>query len=270
MALLQLDLVWKDVRANRSAIERELQSKPPERGSLVLSPEMADTGFVSEVVHDAIVDGREFASSISRRHGVWYLHGATERSPDGFGRNILIVADPEGDIRGVYRKIHPFGYGEETNGFRGGDEIAVIQAGDAVLAPFICYDLRFPEVWRHAALAGAEIFVIAANWPAARHAHWRSLCIARAIENQAFVVACNRVGKDPNAAYAGGSIVVSPQGDIEVEAGAEATRLESMLDLRALRAWRERFPALRDLRRRFLGRVPTMSRDSRDRGNKSH
>lgn len=270
VALLQLDLVWRDVRANRAAIEQELGSRPPEPGTVVVAPEMADTGFVESVVHDAADDGRTFASAVARTHRCWYVHGATERASDGLGRNIAVIADPGGVIRGTYRKLHPFGYGNETRGFRGGEEIVVVRTEAAAIAPFVCYDLRFPEVWRLSALAGAEVFLLIANWPAARAHHWRSLCIARAIENQAFVVACNRVGRDPNAEYAGGSLVVSPSGEVLAEAGSEPTRLEATLDLQALRAWRERFPALRDLRRRFLGRVPCMSRDSREGGAMSH
>jgi len=270
VALLQMDLAWQDAAANRAAIERMIASPALEPGTFVLAPEMADTGFVSSVHHDARIDGPAFASQTARQHRCWYLHGATEVADDALGRNMLVVSDPAGTIRGTYRKLHPFGYGEETKGFRGGDEIVVIGTDHGIISPFICYDLRFPEVWRLSALAGAEVFFIAANWPAARASNWRALCIARAIENQAFVVACNRVGRDPVAEYRGESLVVSPQGEVVAEAGTGAHRLEATLDLVALREWRARFPALRDLRRRFLGRVRCMSRDSRirdDRGD---
>ncbi len=270
VALLQLDLAWQDARTNRAEIQRRLAEFSPAPGSFVLAPEMADTGFVSAVVHDAAKDGPEFAGAVAARHRCWYLHGGTERGPDGHGRNALFVADPAGGHRGTYWKIHPFGFGDETRGFRGGDRILVLHTGDAVISTMICYDLRFPEVWRLAALAGAEVFFVAANWPAPRAEHWRALCKARAIENQAFVVACNRVGRDPNVAYSGGSLVVSPQGEVIAEGGSDASCLGAELDLGALREWRERFPALRDLRRRFLGRLPCAPIDSTNPGAQGH
>src|SRR5690606_2545669 len=98
----------------------------------------------------------------------------------------------------------------------------------------ICYDLRFPELWRLGALAGAEVFTIGASWPDARQHHWRSLLIARAIENQAYVVAVNRVGRDPHLGYAGGSMIVSPMGEVLAEADAAPQVIQAELDMAAL------------------------------------
>lgn len=259
-----MDLAWQDAKSNRAAIERAIEHAKLPAGAFVLSPEMADSGFVPSITGETAVDGAAFASATARRFGVWYQHGCVEAAPDGFGRNLAVIASPTGRIVGRFEKIHPFGYGAETEGFRGGDSITVIRCGDAIVAPFICYDLRFPEVWRLAALAGAEVFMIGANWPAKRQSHWRALCISRAIENQAYVVACNRVGRDPSLAYTGGSLIISPMGEVLAEAAEEAVLLTAELDLDSLRAWRERFPALRDLRRHFLGRVSCMTRDSHE------
>lgn len=270
VALLQMDLVWQDSAANRAAVEEAVAHAKLPRGSFVLAPEMTDTGFVPHIPPGSAHDGAAFATMIAQRFGVWYQHGCIEPGGDGFGRNVAVIASPDGALVGRYEKIHPFGYGAETEGFRGGSEICMVNVGTARMAPFICYDLRFPEVWRLAALAGAEVFSIGANWPAARHAHWRALCISRAIENQAFVIGCNRVGKDPAVRYGGGSLVVSPQGEILAEADDEATTLVADLDLVNLLSWRERFPALRDLRRRFLGRVSCVTRDSHEVDKRGH
>ncbi len=256
-ACLQLDLAWEDERANRAAVEAALSALAAPRGSLVVDPEMCDTGFVPRIREGALLDGEAFARSAAGRAGVHLQHGCLERAEDGMGRNLAVIAAPDGGIVGRYRKLHPFGYGAETRGFRGGDGISVVRCGDALVAPFICYDLRFPEAWRLAALAGAEVFTIGASWPAVRHDAWRALCVARAIENQAFVVACNRTGRDPNLDYRGGSLIVSPLGEILAEGDERPGAVCAELDLAALRAWRERFPALRDVRRSFLGRVET-------------
>jgi omega-amidase len=123
------------------------------------------------------------------------------------------------------------------------------------VAPAICYDLRFPELFRLAALAGAEVFMIGASWPSPRAAHRRALAIARAIENQAYVIACNRIGRDPNTDHAGDSFVVAPSGEVIAEAGDAENVLVATLDRAELLRWRDRFPALRDLRRSMLGNV---------------
>ena len=120
----------------------------------------------------------------------------------------------------------------------------------------ICYDLRFPELWRIAAAAGAEVFTIGASWPDTRHAHWRALLVARAIENQAYVIGVNRVGTDPHLRYAGESMIVAPGGEVLAEAGRGPTVLVGNLDMIALRRWRDDFPALRDAHRELLGSIP--------------
>lgn len=270
VALLQMDLAWQDAGSNRAAVERAIESAALAPGAFVLAPEMTDTGFVHRADEKTPTDGAAFAVSTARRFGVWYQHGCIEVAKDGFGRNLAVVASPEGRVAARYEKIHPFGYGAETEGFRGGGEITPFDTGEARLAPFICYDLRFPEVWRLAALAGAEVFMIGANWPDARQAHWRALCISRAIENQAYVVACNRIGKDPQSSYRGGSLVISPKGEIVAEAGDGPATITAELDLQTLREWRERFPALRDMRRRFLGRFPLVTRDSHEVAHEIH
>jgi predicted amidohydrolase len=152
-----------------------------------------------------------------------------------------------------YAKIHPFSYGREPERFEGGVEITVYrwgeEAGQALtVCPAICYDLRFPELFRLGLFRGAEAFAVGANWPESRQHHWRALLIARAIENQAVVLGVNRTGRDPNLAYAGGSIAVGPRGDILGELGSEEAVLSVEIDPREVHAWRERFPAWRDIK----------------------
>lgn len=121
-------------------------------------------------------------------------------------------------------------------------------AAALTICPAICYDLRFPELFRIGLGMGAEAFCLGANWPQARQSHWRALAIARAIENQAFVFALNRTGADPHLQYAGGSIVVGPKGEVLGELGDEEQVLSVAVDPEAVRTWRREFPAWRDLR----------------------
>ncbi len=121
------------------------------------------------------------------------------------------------------------------------------------MAPLVCYDLRFPEIFRRAAVQGATLLVVIANWPAPRVAHWRQLLIARAIENQAYVVGVNRAGSDPKLVYPGSSLVIDPRGAIVAELDDRPGLLTATLDLAALEEYRRQFPALADIRPEFLG-----------------
>lgn len=151
-----------------------------------------------------------------------------------------------------YAKIHPFSYGREGESYTGGDAVGVYDwvSGQESLrvCPAVCYDLRFPELFRAGVRLGAEAFVIGANWPAARQHHWRTLLLARAIENQAVVLGVNRCGNDPHLAYAGGSIAVSPKGEVLGEMDDRPGVLTVEVDPGAVRAWRREFPALGDVR----------------------
>jgi omega-amidase len=117
------------------------------------------------------------------------------------------------------------------------------------VAPAICYDLRFPELFRTATLKHhTGVFALGACWPVSRQHHWRALAIARAIENQAYMLAVNRTGRDPKLEYAGGTIAVTPKGDVLGELGPEPGVLSVPVNPREVRRWREKFPALGDVR----------------------
>ena len=172
------------------------------------------------------------------------------------GRNQTTICSPEGDAVATYTKIHscnPLGEGER---FTSGNHLVIVDTGRARLCPLTCYDLRFPEIWRLAALEGVDIFSLAANWPACRIEHWTKLVQARAIENQAYVVAANRFGKDKEMQYGGRSAIVSFDGTILAEAtDATCMVISASCDLKAAAAWQSEFPAAGDIHREFLGSV---------------
>jgi predicted amidohydrolase len=255
LVALQYDIVWENKPANHRLIEEMLASERLPRGAFVVLPELGDTGFSFDL--DSIVDDRTLAwvSALARRLGVWIQAGHAIRAEDGMGRNCATIVGPDGASVATYMKVHPFSYGQESAHFGGGGHLVVRRCGPVAVAPLVCYDLRFPELWRLAALAGAEVFTIGASWPKPRQPHWRALAMARAIENQACVVAVNRIGRDPQLEYAGGSIIVSPRGDVLGEADDRAAVVRADLDVAALRAWRAEFPALRDIRRALLGSI---------------
>jgi len=251
--LVQLDIAWERPEANHAAVARLLASTTPAPGDLVLLPEMFATGFSFNVPVTA--DGGAtlaFVQSIADAHGVTVLAGRTVVL-GGVARNVTSVVAPGGRVA-EFAKIHPFQ--KESEHFEPGHDVITFPWAAAGLAvcPAICYDLRFPEVFRRGLLLGAEVFAVGACWPDVRQAHWRALLVARAIENQAYVLGCNRVGMDPlppiagGSRYIGGSIVVSPTGAIAGELGDSEGVLSVEIDPAALRDWRSRFSAWRDMR----------------------
>ena len=254
--LVQFDIAWEDKEANYRRVEALLEIAGVRAGDLVVLPELFDTGF-SFRLERTVDDGatRDFLRGLASRLGATVHGSLTALGDDERGRNRVVACGPGGEVLAEYDKIHPFSYGRETERFTGGDAIAAYdwRWGDADeeslrIGCAVCYDLRFPELFRAEMLAGAQAFALGANWPAPRAAHWRALAIARAIENQAFVFAVNRCGADPHLAYAGGSICIDPKGAVLAEAGDEERVVSASIDAAALRAWRDEFPAWRDAR----------------------
>lgn len=256
LAAVQFDIAWHDPRTSRERATRLLDAAGLVPGSIAVLPELGDVGFTVDL--DAVTpsDAPAWAAAEARRRGIHIAMGYPRRAEDGFGRNECTVASPSGELSPAYAKIHPFGFGNETKAYRGGDRLVLTGVGPFTACPLICYDLRFPEVWRLATLAGADLFLVGASWPAARQHHWRSLLVARAIENQAYVVAANRIGDDPSLHYGGGSMIISPTGEILAEADDRETVITAAADHAALVAWRTKFPALRDVHRECLGSLP--------------
>ncbi len=279
LAAVQPDLAWQDKPANWSVIGQMVRAAALPAGSLVALPELADTGFTMDAAAVLAGDSLGSAQALARACGCTVVAGhgaeavgaptsasagahpsAESRTPaprPAPPRNVASVISAAGDVLGQYAKVHLFSPGGEAGVYRAGDSLTVVPvpAADGVwkVCPLICYDLRFPELFRVAALAGAEVFVVGASWPAVRAHHWRALTIARAIENQAFVVACNRVGHDPHSSYVGGSLIVGPDGTVLAEAGDAPCVLTANADRAELLRWRDKFPALRDAHRGLLG-----------------
>src|SRR5207248_5294148 len=134
---------------------------------------------------------------------------------DGRARNKALVFSPAGELLASYAKMQPFVPGGEAEHYAAGEKIVAFRWADFVISPFICYDLRFPEIFREAVAAHRpELFVVIANFPEKRIGHWVPLLQARAIENQAYVVGVNRIGKDPHYTYSGRSLIIDPHGEI--------------------------------------------------------
>lgn len=253
--LLQTDIVWENPAANLAKIESMLAEAAPAPGTVVVLPEMATTGFTMnlEPCRHAFDSTLALLRRIAARHRVGILAGIARIDHAGLGRNQALWVRPDGEVGPVYTKLHPFSLGGEPAPYPAGSSLETFSWEGLTFAPFICYDLRFPEVFRSATLhLGAEVLVVIASWPAKRAQHWVTLLQARAIENLAYVIGVNRCGNDPQFSYPGRSLVVDPHGVIIADASDAETSLTAQLDPLRVRSWREQFPPLRDARADFL------------------
>jgi predicted amidohydrolase len=242
-----------------SLAERLEQASAPAFGlsgvDLIVLPELWPTGyFAFDRYRD---DAEPLAGAVTRRAaelaratGAHVVAGTfVEAGPDGQLHNTAAIVDPSGELVASYRKMHVFSHrSREPELIAPGAEPVVAETALGRLGLAICYDLRFPELFRLLADRGAELIVIPSAWPAARAGHWRLLARARALENLAFVVGCNAAGEDHGTALAGHSVVIDPWGEPVAEAGTEPTVLRARIDPAAVAAARRDFPALRDRR----------------------
>jgi predicted amidohydrolase len=259
---LQLDIAWEDRATNHAAVTAMLQAAPPPRGALVILPEMFASGFSMNVAAIAEADERaseRFIETLAKRWGVTIIAGivtkvrgahlSAGRGDKAFrGFNEAIICSEHGQAIMRYRKMHPFSLAGETEHYLPGDNIGVFDWHGITVSPLICYDLRFPEIFRRATRRGAEMFAVIANWPAARIEHWTALLRARAIENQAYVVGVNRCGTDPKLIYPGRSILFDPNGTIIAELGDGPAVLRASVEAKSVRDFRRKLPFLEDMR----------------------
>jgi predicted amidohydrolase len=255
VAGVQLDIVWENKQANHDKVRALLTRARLPKGALVALPEMFATGFSMNVAEIAQSDQREteiFLASLAEEFGVHVSGGVVIRRPDGRGLNQSVTFAPDGMLLARYSKIHPFSYGGETEQYAAGTDVVTYRLDPFLVAPFVCYDLRFPEVFRHAVKKGVQLYTVIANWPEPREAHWLALLKARAIENQAFVVGVNRCGRDPKLAYSGRGQILDPRGNVLADGGTAEGVFGAELDPALLASYRKEFPALEDMKAGWL------------------
>jgi len=246
-AVLQFEIITGEPETNLATVKRLLKANALKAGSLVVLPELWATGFDTLHYRQAAKQTPKLLQELQALadSGGLTIAGSLPESTGGTGEggkpyNTLFVVDGRGVI-GRYSKQHLFAYWHEDQAFAAGDRPTPVATEKGGIGPLICYDLRFPELARTHAFAGTGILIVSAQWPAGRIDHWRTLLRARAIENQAFVVACNSCGAAGHLELAGHSMVVAPDGRILAEAGAGEEVLSCGLDKEALMELRGRF-----------------------------
>ncbi len=249
---LQVDSQWENHDASRARVEALLATAAPQPGDLVVGSELIETGFTMRADHAASRNSTEWVLQLAERYRVWLQFGIARRTSAGIA-NAALIASPEGREVAAYSKVFLFTPSGEDTHYCAGEGPVVVDVGGIKIAPMVCYDLRYPELWRRAALLGAEVFTLGACWPSRRKQHWEALVRARAIENQAWVIAANRCGDEPAGSCIGNSCVIDCDGATRAECGSCEGVASCELDIAAIREWRDKFPALRDSRGALLG-----------------
>jgi len=246
LVLIQPDIVWENPAANRARYEKSVLAHAS-TGSVVILPEMCEVGFTMNANSgvDADASSQNFFGSLARQTRSHLIAGLVLPSPEK-PTNSAVVFAPDGSLIARYDKRQPFTPAGEHLSYSPGTKPVVVDVLGVRVGLSVCYDLRFPELYRQQIDHGAEVLVVIANWPSRRIEQKIALLRARAIENQAFVVGVNRAGKDPTLDYPGRSMVIDPMGEIIADAGENAVVISHTIDLARVREWRDSFPALRD------------------------
>ncbi|GAC1542051.1 MAG: carbon-nitrogen family hydrolase [Herpetosiphon sp.] len=253
LALAQIDIALGDAEANLKTVQHSAAHAAEQGAQLLMLPELWGSGydlehanFLAEELNTGLFGA---CAALSRHHHLAICGSLLEwDAAEERAYNTAYCYDADGALRGTYRKIHHFGLMHEDRYLGAGDRPVCLGLPWGPGALTICYDLRFPELFRRLALDGAAIILMPAEWPDQRIGHWSTLLQARAIENQCFVVACNRVGSDPANRFGGRSAVIDPWGVVMVEGSDAPALLFATIDLDLVADVRRRIPVFADRR----------------------
>lgn len=252
VSLGQMDVLLGDPEANLETVSA-MATEAARRGSdLLILPELWSTGYdlANAAQYATPTDSGVFAAlaDIARGNRLAIVGSSPSLIADGRYGNTAVYFDATGRLLAQYSKTHLFRLMEEDRYLAAGDGPVQVETewGQAGLA--ICYDLRFPELFRCYAVGGATVIILPAEWPYPRLSPWRTLLRARAVENQVFVLACNRVGTSKETTFCGHSSIIDPLGETVVEAGDSEMLLTATIDLSMVATAREFMPILKDRR----------------------
>ncbi|MCD7854879.1 MAG: carbon-nitrogen family hydrolase [Clostridiales bacterium] len=248
LAMCQTDMFWEDKEKNLEAAEEFIKEAAENSADLIIFPEMSFTGFSVKTAEM----GEEYRTSktveniklLAAENKIAVGFGMTV-SENGTNLNRFVMADKEGKEVGFYDKIHPFSYGDEGRLFTGGDKTTVVTVEGVRIALYVCYDLRFPEIFS-AASNNADMAVVIANWPSSRISQWSALLRARAIENQYYVAGVNRTGTGDGIEYNGRSAAFDYSGALMAEAGSQPGLTYCEILPENVAHFRNKFKMLRD------------------------
>jgi predicted amidohydrolase len=248
VAGLQFDIAWENPEENFRRVAPLAQRAAAKGAEIIALPEMFATGFSMQAEEMAVhADSiREFIADLARRHNVWVIAGYAEPGEERPANSCSVIA-PDGREVLHYRKIHPFSLAGEPDHFEAGEGLHTVEIGGVRVTPLICYDLRFPELFRVAAMA-TDLFVVIANWPERRAHAWRTLLAARAIDDQAWLLGVNRVGEVDGCDHRGDTSLLDPWGKVVATLAHETGVVTGEVDPMMVLSVRDRFLFLADRR----------------------
>ncbi|MBI9070009.1 MAG: hypothetical protein JEY94_00325 [Melioribacteraceae bacterium] len=247
IALVQFSPEWEEPANNILNLNKLLENELP-KVDAVIFPEMTLTGFTMEsgkFAEEMDGSGTQFFMNVSRKYKNHFFAGIIEKDDEDL-YNSLVHFD-NGLINARYRKIHPFSFVNEQEHYSSSKETVITHINKVKIGLSICYDLRFPELYRAYGKERCEIIINIANWPVTRIDHWKTLLKARAIENQCYIIGVNRVGKDNMAEFNGASAVFDPMGKEVIICTDEEKIFTIEIDLEKTRETRKKFPFLNDI-----------------------
>lgn len=253
IALAQISSVPGQVESNVEKFQIYARKAADSGAKIVLFPEMSDTAYDLKIIVETAQKwpgiAYDAAAKAASDNGIYLIAGISEKDGDQI-YNSLAVFSPAGELIERYRKIHLFTPAPVFEGdyCAAGSEIKTVQIEGVTFGLTICYDLRFPEIYRALVDKGATVMVNCAAWPEIRSMHWDILTKARAIESQAYFVAVDRIGCDSGLQMCGDSRVIAPFGEIEASAGKVEELVIADLDLDKVSEFREKLGALKSRR----------------------
>ncbi|MFL0249984.1 carbon-nitrogen family hydrolase [Clostridium neuense] len=255
IGLAQMNIVWENKEETEKRCIKFLEKASREKVDLLVFPEMTLTGFSMNVnkIGEKNLETVKWFSEKSKEYNLCIGFGFVDIK-DNIGKNNFSICTPYLGEIARYTKIHPFSYGEEDKHYLKGEEIKYFNIGDINFSSFICYDLRFPEIFQ-AASKRSEAIIVIANWPEARREHWITLLKARAIENQCYICAVNRVGEGNGLYYSGDSMVIDPYGRVVCTSKDEEKLLTADISKDEVKNCREKFRFKQDRREELYKRL---------------
>ena len=252
ISLIQMQVAMGNPEANYAHAEALVKEAAKDEPDIIVLPETINTGFFPEDLEEkADKDGREtkaLFSGLAKELGVNIIAGSVAVLEEGRVYNRGYVFDREGNCISAYDKIHGFSPMGETKRFTGGSHTVHFELDGIPASMVICYDIRFPELIRTAALEGIDLLFVPAAWPLVRKEHWIILNKARAIENQMYLCAVNECGKSGNTVFGGHSLLLSPWGEELCHLGEEEAVQTGTIDLDVIKDIRESINVFRDRR----------------------
>jgi predicted amidohydrolase len=250
IACLQMDIAFGKPEDNFKAAEIMIKKALRDKPDVIVLPELWTTGYdltrLGEIADQDAESSLVFLKEAAQSNRVHMIGGSVaKKTPEGI-YNTLLIVDNQGDLIHEYSKLHLFKLMNEHLYLNGGTAKGVFSLENRKFAGMICYDIRFPEWVRTHTAEGAEALFVVAEWPLARLAHWRALLIARAIENQCYVIACNRSGSDPDNVFAGHSMIIDPWGVVLAEGSETEEILYAEIDLDKVKEVRSMIPIFTD------------------------